>query len=220
MRTYKIPDTPVGERLDEIAVMTRKLKAVEHEWPAQEDIDWLRAAFVENWNPDYPQPYIGTGPEDAMLSVYWLTVNETVTLEVDTVSKTGYLCRSSKKSVGEVELAEDIDLTGWDAWRQIASELGVPIDRNGEVLATGMGQSVPERGNTRYGIPAQNKPATARTISGRPRLGRRSKSRRLARYARRATLKSGIAATSGSYRLYRSRIGSGRRHAGVRARAA
>ena len=92
-----------------------------------------------------------------MLSVYWLTVDETVTLEVDTVSKTGYLCRSFKQSIGEVELAEDVDLTGGDAWRQIASELGVAIDRNGKVLATGVGtvSTRTEKYWKRYSSPKQ-----------------------------------------------------------------
>ncbi len=118
---------------------------MEHEWPALDYISWLRSAFAQFWSPDYPQPYIGTGPEDAMISLYWLTVEWTYTLEVETASKMGYLCRSPNQAIGEVEIAEDIDLTSEDAGRQIASELGVKVDRTGNILATSLGRPVPVR---------------------------------------------------------------------------
>ena len=148
MLAFKNPTTTVNERLDEIAVMVRDWKPFDYDWPAMDDIAWLRSVFAQFWNPDYPQPYIGTGPEDAMISLYWKTIEWTFTLEVDTVGKTGYLCRSPNQSIGEVELAVDVDLTSGDTWKQIASELGIEFDRTGNVLAASLGQSVPKRRNT------------------------------------------------------------------------
>ena len=154
MPAFKHPITSVNDRLDEIVVMARDWKPMEHEWPALDDIAWLRSAFTQFWSLNYPQPYIGTGPEDAMISCYWKTVEWTFTLEVDTVNKTGYLCRSPNQSMGEVELAVDVDLTAGNVWRQIASELGVEVDRYGNVLAASLEQSVPRGENTGSGIPA------------------------------------------------------------------
>ena len=139
MLSFKNPATSVNERLDEIVVMVRDWKEIDHDWPAMDDIAWLRSVFAQFWSPDYPQPYIGTGPDDAMISLYWKTVEWTFTLEIDTVNKTGYLCRSPNRAIGEVELALDVDLTNGDVWREIASELGVEVDRTGKILAASLG---------------------------------------------------------------------------------
>ncbi len=111
--------------------MARDWEPIEYAWPALEDINWLRAVLSRYWNMAYPQPYIGVGPDDATISLYWKTVEETVTLEIDTVGKTGDLYRSPNQAVGEVELALDMDLTSADVWRQIASALGVEVGRHG-----------------------------------------------------------------------------------------
>jgi hypothetical protein len=139
MLAFKHPITLVNDRLDEIVVMVRKWKSIDYAWPALSDIEWLRSAFAQFWSPDYPQPYIGTGPEDAMICLYWKTVEWTFTLEIDTVNKTGYLCRAPNQAIGEVELAVDVDLTNGEVWQQIASELGVEVDRTGKILATSLG---------------------------------------------------------------------------------
>ncbi len=154
MQAFENPVASVDERLDEIAVMARDWEPTEHAWPVLDDIIWLRTVLAGKWSTSYPQPYIGTGPEDAMICLYWISASETVTLEINTVGKTGYLCRSYNQAVGEEELALDIDLTSGDAWRQIASELGVEVDRYGNVLAASLEQSVPRGENTGSGIPA------------------------------------------------------------------
>ena len=222
MLTFKNPITSVNDRLDEISTMARDWKPIEHEWPALDDIAWLRSVFAEFWSPDYPQPYIGTGPEDAMISLYWKTVELTFTLEVDTVGKIGDLYRSPNKAIGEVELALEVDLTSRRTWAQIASELGAEVDRAANILAPSLGQSVSKRGNPSRRIPAQNQPRSPRVIGGRPRSYRRSysKSYRTARYTRGATIRSRTSSTRRVYSLHRSRVGRGRRYAGVRARAA
>ena len=216
MLVFKNPTTTVNERLDEIAVMVRDWKSFDYHWPAMDDIAWLRSVFAQFWNPDYPQPYIGTGPEDAMISLYWKTVEWTFTLEVDTASKTGYLCRSPNQAIGEAELAVDVDLTSRDTWAQIASELGVEVDRTGKVLAAGLGQSISRRRNTGSRISTQNKPSTTRIIVRRAGFRKRSKSGSIARLTLVTTVKSGSATTSGRYLLHISRVGSGRRYVGVR----
>lgn len=220
MLAFKNPTTTVNERLDEIAAMVRDWKPFDYDWPAMDGIAWLRSVFAQFWNPDYPQPYIGTGPEDAMISLYWKTVEWTFTLEVDTVGRMGYLCRSPNRSIGEVELAVDVDLTSGDTWKQIASELGIEFDRTGNVLAASLGQSVPKRRNTGSRISAQNKSAATRIINGRAWLRKHTRSRRVARYTRGTTLKSRIGTTRRINLLHRSRTGSGRRYVSVRARAA
>ena len=139
MLAFKTPSASLDEQLDEIVAMVRDYKPDGHAWPAPDDIAWLRSAFAGFWSPDYPQPYIGTGPEDAMICLYWKTVEWTFTLEIDTVNKTGYLCRAPNQAIGEVELAEDVDLTSKDTWGQIAVELGVEVDRTGKILATSLG---------------------------------------------------------------------------------
>ena len=139
METFKTPSVSLDEQLDETVAMVRKYKPDDYAWPALSDIEWLRSAFAQFWSPDYPQPYIGTGPEDAMISLYWKTVEWTFTLEIDTVNKTGYLCRAPNRAIGEVELAVDVDLTNGEVWQQIASELGVEVDRTGKILATSLG---------------------------------------------------------------------------------
>lgn len=138
MPAFKIPITSVSERLDEIVAMARDWEPIEYAWPALEDIDWLRATLVRDWNTAYPQPYIGVGPDDASMSLYWKTVEETVTLEIDMVGKIGDLYRSQNRAIGEVELALEMDLTSVDAWRQIASELGVEVGQYGKILASSM----------------------------------------------------------------------------------
>lgn len=138
MPAFKHPLTSVNDRLDEIVVMAREWEPIEYAWPALEDIDWLRATVVRDWSTAYPQPYLGTGPEDAMISLYWKTVEWTFTLEIDTVNKTGHLCRAPNQAIGEVDLAEDVDLTNGEVWRQIASELGVEVDRTGKILAASL----------------------------------------------------------------------------------
>ena len=139
MLAYKNPTTPVNERLDEIVVMARDWKQIDHDWPAMDDIAWLRSVLAQFWSPDYPQPYIGTGPDDAMISLYWKTVEWTFTLEIDTVNKTGYLCWSPNQAIGEVELGVDVDLTSGETWGEIASALGVEVVRTGNILAASLG---------------------------------------------------------------------------------
>lgn len=145
MQEFKNPAASLDEQLDEIIAMVREYKPDDYAWPALTDIAWLRSVLAQFWSPDYPQPYIGTGPEDAMISLYWKTAELTFTLEVETVSKTGYLCRSPNQAIGEVELAVDVDLTAGDTWGQIASYLGVEFDRTGNVLAANLGRPVPVR---------------------------------------------------------------------------
>ena len=139
MQIFKSPPVSLDAQLDEIVVMARNWKPMEYEWPALDDIGWLRSTLAQFWSPDYPQPYIGTGPEDAMICLYWKSVEWTFTLEIETVNKTGYLCRSPNQAIGEVELAVDVDLTNGEVWQQIASELGVEVDRTGKILATSLG---------------------------------------------------------------------------------
>lgn len=139
MPVFKHPVTSVTDRLDEIAAMARGWNLGDYVWPSLESIEWLRSVLDENWGEAFPQPYIGTGPEDGMISLYWKTAAWTFTLEIETVSKTGYLCRAPNQAIGEVELAEDVDLTNGEAWRQIASALGVEVDRAGNILATSLG---------------------------------------------------------------------------------
>ena len=80
-----------------------------------------------------------------MISLYWKTIEWTFTMEIDTVNKTGYLCRADNQAIGEVELAIDVDLTVGQTWREVASELGVELDRTGSILAASLGQSVSDR---------------------------------------------------------------------------
>lgn len=143
MLTFKTPSASLDEQLDEIVAMVRDYKPDDYAWPALTDIAWLRSSFAQFWSPDYPQSYIGTGPEDEMISLYWKTVEWTFTLEIDTVNKTGYLCRAPNQAIGEVELAIDVDLTVEQTWREIASELGVELDRTGSILAASLGRSIP-----------------------------------------------------------------------------
>ncbi len=145
MLTFKTPSASLDEQLDGIVTMVRDYKPDDYAWPALTDIAWLRSAFAQFWSPDYPLSYIGTGPEDAMISLYWKTVEWTFTLEIDTVNKTGYLCRAPNQAIGEVELAIDVDLTVGQTWREIASELGVEFDRTGSILAASLGRSIPVR---------------------------------------------------------------------------
>ena len=139
MLAFKTPPVSLDEQLDDLIAMVCKYNPGDYAWPALDDIAWLRSAFAQFWSPEYPQPYIGTGPEDAMTCLYWKSVEWTFTLEIDTVNKTGYLCRAPNQAIGEVELAVDVDLTNRDVWRQIASELGVEVDRTGKILATSLG---------------------------------------------------------------------------------
>ena len=154
MQTFKNPVTSVNDRLDEIVAMARDWEPIDCAWPALEDLEWLRAMLARNWSPAYPQPYIGVGPDDATVSLYWKTVEETVSLEIDMVGKTGDLYRSPNQAIGEVELALDLDLTSANAWEQISSELGVEIGRPGNILAPSMGRPVSGRANTGRRIPA------------------------------------------------------------------
>ena len=139
MTTFKVPVPSFNERLDEIVVMARDWKEIDHEWPAMADIAWLRSVFAQFWSPDYPQPYIGTGPEDAMLSLCWMSSEENVTLEIDTANKIGDLYLAASHNNIDVECVFDLDLDNADAWRQIASELGVEFDRAGNILAASLG---------------------------------------------------------------------------------
>lgn len=139
MLTFKTPSASLDEQLDDLVAMVRDYKPDDYAWPALTDIAWLRSVFAGFWSPEYPQPYIGTGPEDAMISLYWKSAEWTFTLEIDTVNKTGYLCRAPNQSIGEVELAVDVDLTNWEVWLQVASDLGVEVDRTGKILATSLG---------------------------------------------------------------------------------
>ena len=220
MLAFKNPTTSVEERLDEIVVMARDWKQIDHDWPAMDDIAWLRSVLAQFWSPDYPQPYIGTGPEDAMICLYWKSVEWTFTLEIDTVNKTGYLCRAPNQAIGEVELAVDVNLTGGEMWGEIASELGVGVVRTGNILAASLGQSVPKRRNTGSRISAQNKSAATGIISGRAWPRKRAKSRRIARYARGATFKSRTGTARRLHILHRGPAGSRRRNVSVRAGAA
>ena len=154
MKAFDHPTTPFNERLDEIVVMVRDWKEIDYEWPAMDDIAWLRSVFARFWSPDYPQPYIGTGPEDAMTSLCWMSDDENVTLEIDTANRTGDLYRAASHDNIDVECVFDLDLDSADAWGQIASALGVELGRNGNILATGLAGPVPERQNTEPRIPA------------------------------------------------------------------
>ena len=106
--TFTAPDTPFYARLDEIAAMARDRAPLEHDWPAPADIAWLRAAFARNWPAAYPQPFVGTGPEDAMLSFYWKSDAATITLEIDTRSRMGDLYRT-----GEIAPATRTRFSNW-----------------------------------------------------------------------------------------------------------
>ena len=154
MLSFKNPTTSVNERLDEIVVMVRDWKEIDHEWPTMADIAWLRSVFAQFWSPDYPQPYIGTGPEDAMISLCWMSTEENITLEIDTAHRTGDLYLAASHDNINVECVFDLDLDTADAWGQIASALGVALGRNGNILATGLAGPVPERQNTEPRIPA------------------------------------------------------------------
>ena len=145
MLAFKTPPASPDEQLDEIVAMVRRWKPDDYAWPAMEDIAWLRSILTQFWSPEYPQPYIGTGPEDAMIALYWKAVEWAFTLEIDTGNKTGYLCRAPNRAIGEVELLVDVDLTSEDTWGRIASELGVELDRTGNVLAASLGRPVPVR---------------------------------------------------------------------------
>ena len=70
--------------------------------------------------------------------------------------KTGYLCRAPNQAIGEVELAVDVDLTNGEVWQQIASELGVEVDRNRKDIGYKFGVISIKTGNTGRRIPAQN----------------------------------------------------------------
>ena len=200
--------------------MARDWEPIDYEWPALEDIDWLRATLSHNWSADHPQPYIGVGPDDATMSLYWKTVEETVTLEIETVAKTGDLYRAPNQAIGEVELALDMDLTHRGAWQQIASALGVEVGRDGNILAPGVERPVPRRGSIGGRFPSKNKSGTSGFVRGRSRAGKRTGTGRTARYSRGVSFSSRMVSTRGRYRLYRGRVGVGRRYASVRARTA
>lgn len=220
MQIFKTPDTSVDERLDEIVTMARDWEPIEYAWPALKDIDWLRGALNQNWRPGYPQPYIGVGPDDGMMSLYWKAVAATVTLEIDTVTKIGELYRAPSQAVGEVEIGLDMDLTGENTWLQIASALGVKVARDGNLLAPSVERPVPGRGNTGGRVPSKNKPGTAGLIRGRSWAGGRPGAGRITRYSRGISFKSRMVSTRRRHRLHRNRVGSVRRHFGVRARTA
>lgn len=154
MKVFDNPTTPFNERLDEIVAMARDWKPIDRAWPSPDGIAWLRDAFAGHWHEEYPQPYVGAGPDDAMLSLCWMSDDENVTLEVDTVNRTGDLYVASSHGNIDVECAFDLDLDNADAWQQIASALGVELGRNGNILAIGLAGPVPERQNTEPRIPA------------------------------------------------------------------
>ena len=154
MKAFDNPDTPFNERLDEIVAMERDWKPIDRTWPSPEAIAWLRESFARYWHDEYPQPYIGAGPDDAVLSLCWMSSEENVTLEIDTVNKAGDLYLAASHDNIDVECVLDLDLGSADAWQQIASALGVELGRNGNVLATGLAGPVSERQNTEPRIPA------------------------------------------------------------------
>lgn len=124
MLTFTEPATSFYARLDEIAAMSRDWEPMEHDWPAPADIEWLRSAFAGNWPPAYPQPFVGTGPEDAMLSLYWRSVAATVTLEVDTRNRRGDLYRTVANCAGDADEVLELNLSSAEAWRKIGMALG------------------------------------------------------------------------------------------------
>ena len=154
MLAFKHPITPFNERLDELVAMARDWKPIDRAWPSPEAFAWVRDAFAVHWHDEYPQPYIGAGPEDAMLSLCWMSDDENITLEVDTVNRTGDLYLASNHGRIDVECTFDLDLDHGDSWRQVASVLGVEVGQHGNILATGLAGPVPERQNTDPRIPA------------------------------------------------------------------
>ena len=154
MKVFDRPATPFNERLDEIVAMARDWKTIDHAWPSPAGIAWVRDAFTGHWHDEYPQPYIGAGPDDAMLSLCWMSDDENVTLEIDTFNRTGDLYLASRHDSIGVECVFDLDLDGGDGWQQVASALGVEVGQREDILATGLAGPVPERQNTKPGIPA------------------------------------------------------------------
>lgn len=124
MLTFTEPVTSFYARLDEIAAMARDWEPLDHEWPAPADIEWLRSAFAMNWPAEYPHPFIGTGPEDAMLSLYWKSAAATITLEIDTRNRMGDLYRNFQNCAGDPDEALELDLSGAYAWQKIGMALG------------------------------------------------------------------------------------------------
>ena len=91
---------------------------------APTDIEWLRSAFACNWPTAYPQPFVGTGPEDAMLSLYWKSAAATITLEIDTRNRMGDLYRTVPNCAGDQDEALELNLSSAYAWRKIGMALG------------------------------------------------------------------------------------------------
>ena len=115
MKAFDHPTTPFNERLDEIVAIAHDWKPIDRAWPPAEGIAWLRGAFARHWDDAYPQPYIGAGPDDAMLSLCWMADDENATLEVDTVNRTGDLLLASSHGSIDVECVFDLDLDDADA---------------------------------------------------------------------------------------------------------
>ena len=196
--------------------MARDWEPIDYAWPTLEDIDWLRAELGLNWSASYPQPYIGVGPDDAAMSLYWKTTDETVTLEIDTVAKVGDLYRAPNHAVGEEEVALDMDLTGATVWQQIASALGVEFARYRNVLVTGLDRPVSKGRNIGRRFSTENEPKTTGPVYGRPWTGRSTGAGRTARYTRYLSFKSRMGTTRRRYRLQCGKLGRSRRHTGVR----
>lgn len=125
MLTFTAPDTPFYARLDEIAAMARDRAPLEHDWPAPADIAWLRAALASNWPAAYPQPFVGTGPEDAMLSLYWKSPAATITLEIDTRNRMGDLYRTGTNCADDQDEIFALDLSSAYAWGKVGMALWV-----------------------------------------------------------------------------------------------
>lgn len=123
MLTFAQPDTPFNARLDEIAAMARDWAPLDHAWPAPFDLAWLRAAFAQNWPAAYPQPFVGTGPEDAMLSLYWKSAATTLTLEIDTRNRLGDLYRTGANCAADPVDVFELDLSSAYAWRKVGMAL-------------------------------------------------------------------------------------------------
>lgn len=124
MLTFTEPATSFYARLDEIAAMARDREPMEHDWPAPADIEWLRSAFARNWPTAYPQPFVGIGPEDAMLSLYWKSAAATITLEIDTRNRMGDLYRTVPNCAGDQDETLELNLSSAYAWRKIGMALG------------------------------------------------------------------------------------------------